>query len=63
MTDLINVVRCLKCADTTHILYLGETGRTFESRITDHECDWATRPLLAVTLMTANIQVWISESK
>ena len=39
MTNLIYVVRCLKCADTTHILYVGETGRTFESRISDHESD------------------------
>ena len=39
MTNLIYVVRCLKCTDTTRILYMGETGRTFESHISDHERD------------------------
>ena len=39
MTNLIYVVRCLKCADTTRILYVGETDRTFECRTKEHERD------------------------
>ena len=34
MSGLIYAVRCLKCAQC---VYVGETGRTFESRTNDHE--------------------------